>query len=47
MAGTVRRLARDISRRRLLLPGALLVAVQAQFFAALVFVDLRFAAFFE
>ena len=34
-------------RGRLLLPGALLVAVGAKFLAPLVFVDFRFATFLE
>jgi hypothetical protein len=33
--------------RRLLLPGALLVAVGAELFAPFMFVDLRFASFLQ
>jgi hypothetical protein len=33
--------------RRLLLPGALLVTIQAQLLAAFMFVDFRFATFFQ
>jgi hypothetical protein len=38
--------ARDV-RRNLFLPGAFLVAVGAQFFAAFMFIDLGLAAFFQ
>jgi hypothetical protein len=37
----------EIFRRQLLLPGALFVAVHAQFLAPLVFVDFGFSAFFQ
>jgi hypothetical protein len=36
-----------VSPGGLLLPGALLVAIGAQLLAALVFIDLRFPAFFQ
>jgi hypothetical protein len=36
-----------IPKRRLLLPGSLLVAIGTELFAALVFVDFRFASFFQ
>ena len=37
----------SLTHRQLLLPGALLVAIQAQLLAAFVFVDFRFATFFQ
>jgi hypothetical protein len=39
--------AKDRTARQLLLPGALLVTMETQLFAPFVFVDFRFAAFFQ
>jgi hypothetical protein len=47
IAATARERMNDTARRKLLLPGALLVTIQAQFLATFMFVDLGLAAFFN
>jgi hypothetical protein len=37
----------ETARRKLLLPSALLVTIQAQLFATFMFIDLGLAAFFD